>query len=67
MPDNPHDLSDASLMAMLDALMSEAGPDGMPSERARAVAAKVPDAMREMVDAAKVSQQDPSRAPLPTI
>ncbi len=49
-----NDLTDATLMALLDALMSEADPDGMPSERARAVAAKVP-------------QQDPSRAPLPTL
>jgi hypothetical protein len=46
---SPDDHGDAVLLALLDVLAADPGDDGRPSAAARATAAKVPDALRELL------------------
>jgi hypothetical protein len=44
------DHGDAALLALLDLLAADPGDDGKPSAAARATAARVPDALRELLE-----------------
>jgi hypothetical protein len=56
------DHGDAALLALLAVLAADPGDDGKPSAAARAQAAKVPDALREMLEESGDAEEADARA-----